>query len=270
LDIATLLPPRLLTQLRVVLGKRHTLHAASSWEDLLDALRMRAIDLAIVDPCADGHIAVEGVLHVRQHFPSLRMIIYTAVRPESLYASVELARHGAGQLVLFRYDDSRNKFLSVIEEQPGTELATAVLTALAPALIRLPVSHAGAIEDLFKHPGRYRTAQDLSRASGLGLRRLYRLHHGVGLASPWAVVSHARMLHAYAQLRDGGHLLADIEARLGYSQGRMRALMHKLYRAPPVKIRKLYKPEAFVARLLAQVFPGASASLPHESSRKRK
>jgi AraC-like DNA-binding protein len=229
-----------------------------SWAEIRSVVRTRAIDVAVIDPCADGSVAVDAVLGLRQKHPSMPILVYTTVRPDSLHAAVDLARYGVGPLILYRFDDSRSKFLAALEGQPGTMLSSAVLKAIAPALAQLPHAHAAAIEDLFRHPGRYRSASELAAAAGINRKKMYRLHHMAGLASPWMVVSHARLLHAYTQLREGGHLFVDIETRLGYSPGRLRALMRRLFGNTPLQLRSTYNPNAFVTRVVSQVYPLAA------------
>jgi AraC-like DNA-binding protein len=153
---------------------------------------------------------------------------------------------------LNRFDDERRRFLELLERVPGQALSDQMLRSMAPELAKLPVTMVRAVEQLFRSPSRFRNAQDLSAAAGTILRTLYRQLDGAGIHSPRLLVASARLLRAYALLRDPGRQIKEVAAKVGYhSQYQLTQHMRTLTGHTPRTVRVLIEPEQFVT-LLAQ------------------
>ena len=214
-DVVALLSPVLLTQLRVALGHPHRLVVAGDWSELDRLVRRTAVDVVVLDPCADGCDGVAEVLGFLSRHPSVPVVTYVMLTPASLRAVVELARHGLQQVVLHRFDDAPARFRELLSP-PGDTLTEELLTALAPSLRRLPPALEGAVKRMFRRPELVWTAQDLAAAAGMPRRTLYRQLEAAGFASPRRLVQAARLLRAYVYLRDPGNLVEDVVVKLRY------------------------------------------------------
>ena len=255
MDVAAFLPPVLLAHLRVVLGERHTVYSVLAWDQLEFLVRRSSVDVAVVDPAADGLVRTTEIRTLIERYPALPMVLYTQLSPHTLRALVELAKHGTQQVVLHRFDDEPAKFRAVLERQPGSTLSSMMLDRLSEPVGALPGSLARAVERMFKRPGQFFGVPDLASAAQMPRRTVYRYFEGVGLASPRMVVTGARMLRAYSYMREPGHSLLDVAKKLGYSQQQLRRSMVELVGQTPVRVRAAVDSEQFVGMLARHLYP---------------
>jgi AraC-like DNA-binding protein len=253
-DVAAYLNRQLLAHLTIVVGSQHDIHPAGGWDELRTIILQRAIDVLVVDPVIDGTTGLDVIEEIRRQFPSLPVVVYTTLSGSSMHAIAQLGRLGIEHVVLSRFDDERARFLDLLERVPAQTLSDSMLLALSAELARLPVTLVRAIEQLFRSPARFRSAQDLSAAAGTILRTLYRQLEGAGIHSPRLLVASARLLRAYGLLRDPGRQIKDVAARVGYhSQYQLTQHMRTLTGQTPRYVRMHVEPEQFVALLADSV-----------------
>jgi len=253
-DVVAYLPRHLLSHLTIVLGPHHTLVAASGWDELRAAVVQRVTDVVVVDPMAGGVANTNSIEDLHRQFPSLPIVVYTVLSADTMRAIHHLGRLGLEHVVLNRFDDERQRFLELLERVPGQALSDELLHLLAPELARLPMTVVRAVEQLFRSPSRFHNTQDLSAASGTILRTLYRQLESAGIHSPRLLVASARLLRAYALLRDPGRHVKDVAAKVGYhSQYQLTQHMRSLTGQTPRLVRTYIEPEQFVALLAAGV-----------------
>jgi len=250
-DVVALLPRQLNSHLTIVLGSQHTLTGAAGWDELLSAVQQRMTDILVVDPVFAGVARTDVVREIHQRYPSLPIVIYTTLSATSMRAILALGRIGIEHVVLNRFDDERQRFLDLLERIPGQALSDQILRLLAPELAKLPVTMVRAVEQLFRSPGRFKNAQDLSAAAGTILRTLYRQLDTAGIHSPRLLVAAARLLRVYALLRDPGRQIKEVAAKAGYhSQYQVTQHMRALTGYTPRMVRSYVEPDQFV-KLLA-------------------
>lgn len=209
-----------------------------------------AVDVLVVDPLASGSPRLDVIDEIHRQFPSLPIVIYTTLSGGSMHAIAQLGRIGIEHVVLSRFDDERRRFLELLERVPGQTLSDAMLRALAPELSKLPVTLVRAVEQLFRSPGRFRNAQDLSAAAGTIIRTLYRQMETAGIHSPRLLVASARLLRAYSLLRDPARQIKEVAAKVGYhSQYQLTQHMRTLTGFTPRLVRTKVEPAQFVALL---------------------
>ena len=257
MNIAALLPPLLLSHLRVVLTHGHQVIAVRHWDGLHDALRRSAIDAVVLDPMADGVVRLADILALRDRHPTLPIIVYTTLQPVVMRATVELGRNGIEHMVLHRFDDEPRRFLDLIERLPGYALADTLVEHLRPHLRRLPMVLSRTVEKMFRAPARFHGVPDLAQAAGMTIRMVYRRFTEGSLSSPRQMIQAARVLRAYAYLRTDGTLLVDVAERLGYSSHRiLTQQMQDMVGMTPTVVRTALSPEEFINRLLARLLAG--------------
>ena len=250
MDVVAFLPRQLQNHLTIVLGAQHELIPAGGWDELRTIVLQRVTDVLVVDPLADGTLRTDVVEEIHRRFASLTIVIYTQLSATSMRAILQLGRGGIEHVVLNRFDDERRRFLDLIERVPAQILSDQMLRHLAPELSRLPVTMVRAIEQLFRSPSRFRTTQDLSAAAGTILRTLYRQLDSAGIHSPRLLVAAARLLRAYALLRDPGRQVKEVAAKVGYhSQYQLTQHMRTLTGYTPRSVRMYVEPEQFVSLL---------------------
>lgn len=259
MDVIAYLSPLLLMQLRVVLGQSHRLLAATDWRQLDLTVRRTVVDVAVLDPLADGSDGTAAVRAFQQRHPSVPLILYVRLSPDSLRSVVELAREGQPQVILYRFDDEPARFRQLLERQPHERFAESLLERLDPALSRLSLSLAGAVRLLFRQPHRIWSAQDLATAGGCSRRSLYRQLEAAGFHSPRQLVQAARLLRAFVYLRDPGNLVEDVVTKLRYGSSHV-FIRHtrETCELTPSALRDRVDGETLVDRL-ARRLVGASA-----------
>jgi AraC-like DNA-binding protein len=247
LDVAALLPSLLLAQLRIAIGRDHLLHDAKDWVELEQIVRRTPVDVVVVDPSVGGAPSAMEIVALRTRHPSLAVLPYVMLSPESLRTVVELARHGVHQLVLHRFDDDAARLRELVLRQPGDQLTELVLERLTEALGRLPLPLGRAVRDLFRAPQQFQSALDLVATSGQPRRSLYRQLAAAGLASPRTLVQGARVLRAYVYLGDPGALVEDVATKLGYASARILVRhAREVADESPSALRRRLSPEQFV------------------------
>jgi AraC-like DNA-binding protein len=267
-DVVAHLPRQLLSHLTIVLGSQHSLAAVSRWEELRATVQQRVTDVLVVDPVADGNVRTDVIEELHRLYPSLPIVIYTALSATSMRAIVQLGRAGLEHVVLNRFDDDRGHFLELLERIPGQALSDQMLQSLQPELARLPVPMVRAVEQLFRSPARFKNTQDLSAAAGTILRTLYRQLEMAGIHSPRLLVASARLLRAYALLRDPGRQIKEVAAKVGYhSQYQLTQHMRTLTGHTPRAVRTYVEPEQFVLLLAEGVRRPTQAQRVHGRSR---
>lgn len=254
MDVLAYLPPLLLAHLRVVVASRaHRLHAVTQWAQADAILRSEPIGVAIVDPTMDGGWEEsEAIGTLTRRFASLPVVIYTTLTPAALKGVVGMARQGVSQLILYRFDDDPGRFLELLEQLTGNALRETTLARLAPQLAALPSRLAWAVATLFAEPQRIATADDLARLAGVPRRTVYRVVEGAGLGTPSRLVKGAKLLQAYAFLRDAGYSLEDVARKCGFSSRQLFARhVRELSGMQPRELRRRVAPERFVEMLAA-------------------
>lgn len=254
MDVVAYLPRQLQSHLTIVLGSQHTLIAATGWESLRTAVQQRVTDVVVVDPLADGSPRTEVIEEIHRQFPSLPIVIYTTLSNVSTRALLALGRVGIEHVVFNRFDDERQRFLDLLERVPGRTLSDQMLQSLSEELSRLPAGVVRAIDQLFRSPARFHTAQDLAIAAGAQLRTLYRQLDAAGIHSPRLLVAAARLLRVYALLRDPGRQIKDVAGKVGYhSHYQLTQHMRALTGHTPRTVRAYIEPEQFVTLLVAGI-----------------
>ena len=269
MDVAAFLSSQLLTHLRVVLGRGHVLHAAEGWGDLARILRQEVVDLIVADPGADGHVKVGELQQLKREFPSVPVVVYTALSPATMKAVVQLAKVGVEHVVLNRFDDEPRRFRDLLEGVPGHALAEQMLGQLAQPLAALPVQVSRAVEQLFRSPGQFRSTKDLAAAAGMNKRTLYRNLEPVGFLSPRVLVVAARLLRVYAQLRDPGRHIKEIADKVGYhSPWQLTQQMREVTGYTPRAVRRRVGPDEFIALLARRIYQPASRNTARAAGRR--
>ena len=256
MDVLAYLPPLQFAHLRAVLGERgpHHLHQARTWAEVEAVLRRAAIDVAVLDPTAEGTVESAPIIAIARRFRSLPVVMYTQLTPGSLKGILALAKEGLTELVLHRFDDDPGRFRELLERLASNALAETLIVRLQPRLAMLPVALAGAVAECFRHPGRYGVAEDLARRGAASRRTLYRALDAAGLGSPSRVVKGARLLRAYAYLRDSGYSLEDVALKCGFgSRQRFARHVRTLAGMQPRELRRRVTPEQFVTMLVAHL-----------------
>ena len=234
----------------------------ADWIELGEAVRRKPVDVVVLDPQSTAGVRTDEVLSILEQHPSMPIVLYTYLSPLMMGAVAELARHGVRQVVLHRFDDEPRRFLELLERQPGFAICETMLERIGEPLSRLPTSLARTVERLFRSPAQIHVS-DLAQAAGMTVRMLYRKFDQAGLGSPRVLVQSARLLRAYAYMRDPGLLLEDVAAKLHYQSP--RALTRQMQEATgltPTEVRGRLSSQEFVNVLVSRLCVSADEAAP--------
>ncbi|MEP6692357.1 MAG: helix-turn-helix domain-containing protein [Gemmatimonadaceae bacterium] len=250
MEVVARLSPHLLAHLRVVLAREHTLIPVDGWAELAEAVRTWPVDVAVVDPRADGMSGTIELKALISRHPSLPIVLYTGLTPESLKSTVELAKHGVQTIVLRGFDDEPRRFRELLEGQPAYALSDVLMDRMSLPLGTLPPSLQGAIARLMRAPHTFRGVRDLATAAGMTRRSLDRWLDRAGLAPARTLLLGARLTRAYYYMRDPGYLIEDVTTKLGYASHRLFARqVRSATGLTPSQLRQSVEPEEFIVRL---------------------
>lgn len=220
--LARLSPP-MLSHLRIVAGGAHTVLAAPSWPSMAAVLRARPVDIAVVDPCIEGAADTETVRALRTGFPGVPVLVYTAISPDSTRAMLTLGEFGVRHCILRGFDDEPTRFRDGLETLRAAGLEDKVLATLRLALAgsQVPAALVSAIEQLFRSPRRFRTAEDIAAVAGIPRRGVNRWLDRAGVAPARMLVIAARVLRGYQYAQNPALAVTDIAKRLAYPDPRV-------------------------------------------------
>ena len=196
-----------------------------TWMEMIDIIRRRPVEMAVVDPMLGGKPRVHEIERLRALFPSLPLLIYTTLAPETAGILLALGRIGIRRAVFRRLDDSPATLRSALREELERTASEQVLQALAGALDGLPDRVRWALENALHGPGETLSVDELARLANVKRRTCERWFARSGLPSPRNVLVLTRLLYAHRLLLDPGYTVEDVTLKLGY--GRARTLqMH--------------------------------------------
>jgi len=185
---------------------------------LIESVRESGADLVIADPDADSGHCTLALLQIRTEDPSLLIVAYTTLQPSVVPRLLDLARAGIQDVILYRTDDTRARFIELVERATTRPVSLSTFSLLDDALRCVPEALRAAIRSLFEARGNIRSVDDLAAAARITRRAAYRWLSAAGIQSPRLLVLAPRLLRAAMLLSQPGRTLSDVARRLGYSK----------------------------------------------------
>jgi AraC-like DNA-binding protein len=211
-----------LHQLRTADPKLYSFIGLPSWAEVVDTIRHRPVEMAVLDPAFDGHMRTREIERLRVLFPSLPVLIYTSLTPEAPGVLLELGRIGIRRVILARFDDSPASLRTILRDELESTASRKVIQGIDRLLVGLPMPARWAVEAMLHAPTEIATVSALAERVRVQRRTCERWFAKVGLPSPRTVLVLARLLYAHRLLQDPGYTVEDVALKLGY--GRTRSL----------------------------------------------
>src|SRR6059036_2224413 len=205
-------------KLRRAAAARFAVVHASTWDAVLAAIRSRPVELAVVDPLLVGSASDKEIERLRVLFPSLPLILYTTLTPETAAVLLALGQRGIRHVVFTRYDDHPVHLRQVLAHEEARSTAQQLLDELAWALSPLPSELRWVLEEVLRSPAEAQTVQRVAARARVDRRTFERWFTRLGLPSPRHFLAAARVLYAHRLLQDPGFTIEDVAQRLGYAQ----------------------------------------------------
>jgi AraC-like DNA-binding protein len=260
MHVAACLQPAKLVRLQGAAGDRHCVHAALDWAHADSIIRRQPVDVLVVDPQFDSAAEPRSdrIRAVHNRYRTLPLIVYSVLAAQTLKPLVELGQEGMEQLVLYGLDDDPQQLRHMLERQPGRVLSERLLKRLERPLGRTPAPLAAALERMTRNPSAFRNVADMAAGCGMPRRSLYRRLERAGFASPRELLTSARLLRAYAFLRDPAYSLESVARHVRFANAdALTEAMKWGIGITPGRARDRIGPEEFVARLAAKMSPSA-------------
>src|SRR5256712_2962521 len=204
-----------LQRLRRAAGVRFTFVRAASWDEVLAAIRARPVELAVLDPTLGGEARAQELERLRLLFPSLPLILYTALTPQLAAVLLALGKHGIRHVIFVRYDDHPERLREVLEREASGAASRRLLDQLADRLSPLPTELRWVLEEALRTPEEVRTVGRLAARGRGGPRTCQARFTRVGLPTPRHFLAAPRVLYAHPLVQDPGFTIEDVAVRLG-------------------------------------------------------
>jgi len=254
------IPGLQLHRLRRAAATRFTLAHAASWDEALAAIRSRPVELAVVDPLLVGSASDKEIERLRVLFPSLPLILYTTLTPETAAVLLALGQRGIRHVVFTRYDDHPVHLRQVLAHEEARSTAQQLLDELAWALSPLPIELRWVLEEVLRSPAEAQTVQRVAARARVDRRTFERWFTRLGLPSPRHFLAAARVLYAHRLLQDPGFTIEDVAQRLGYAQAKTLQLHARTYLGLTAgEMRLTLAPEEALQRVVRGFFTTSQA-----------
>src|SRR6266705_3457962 len=195
-------------KLRRAAAPRFPVVHARDWDDALAIIRTRPVELAAVDPQLEGSPSAREIERLRLLFPSLPLILYTALSPATAAVLLALGHSGIQAVVFTRLDDHPARLREVLAHEEARSASRQLLDQLAAVLAPLPSELRWVVEEVLRAPAELQTVQQVA---------------------PRAFLAAARVLYAHRLLQDPGFTIDDVAQRLGYAQTKTLQLHARSY-----------------------------------------
>ena len=207
-------------KLRVAVAPKFFVARASTWDDALETIRSRPVEIAFVDPGLSGIASRQEIERLHLLFPSLRLILYTSMTPQLAPILLALGQCGIRQVVLRGVDDHPEGLFNLVSAEAMHAASHRLLDQLTVALAPLPCELRWVLEDGLRTPGVVQTIQQVAARARVDRGTCARWFARAGLASPRHILAAARVLYAHRLLQDPGFTIEDVAKRLGYAQAK--------------------------------------------------
>lgn len=262
MNVAACVLPNKLLRLQGAAGKRHSVQAAVDWAHADVIIRRHPVDLIVVDPQFDTELEARSdrIRAFHGRYRSLPMIVYSVLAAQTLRPLIELGQDGVEQVVLYGLDDDPQHLRRLLERQPGIQLSAKLLERLEYPLSHLPERVAMAADRLIRNPSAFSGVPDLAAAADVPRRSLYRHLERAGIVTPRELLAGARLLRAYAFLREPTYSLEAVASHVRFTDADALTRMMKWgVGITPGRARDRLGPDEFVARLAARLAPNIPA-----------
>ena len=191
---------------------------AVTWDDALETIRGRPVEIAVVDPMLGGAKGRE-VERLRVLFPSLPLILYMPVLTTELVpVLLAMGKCGVDHFVMSGTEDHPQRLRAMLSDRRSHSSSQRLFDQLNVALAALPSELRWVLENTLRTPGAVQTIQQMAAQARVDRGTCTRWFARAGLPSPRKILAAARVLYAHRLLQDPGFTIEDVAKRLGYAQ----------------------------------------------------
>ena len=253
--VLTAVPDAQVLRLRAAASLAFSFQPVEDGPGMVEAIRAQPVELAVVDPIKGPGIGLREIERLRQWFPSLSLIIYTALTPETGELLLAIGRVGIRRVIFVRFDDSPSSLLGALQGEVEHTIFRKVARSLGELLEVLPGRLRAALESTLMSPVEAPTVSLMAERAQIGRRTCERIFAHSGLPSPRRVLVIARLLYAHRLLLDPGLTVKDVATKLGYSRPRtMQAHLREVFGLTAGQMRLSLSPDDALEVVKARYF----------------
>src|SRR6266513_88541 len=216
-------------KLRRASAPRFPVVRAARGHDALATIRSRPVELAAVAAQHEGSPSARQIERLRRWFPSLPLILYTALSPATAAVLLAIGHTGINAVVFARLDDHPARLREVLAHEEARSASRQLLDQLAGVLAPLPSELRWVVEEVLRAPAELQTVQQVAARARVDRRTFERWFARLRLPSPRHFLAAARVLYAHRLLQDPGFTIDDVAQRLGYAQTKTLQLHARSY-----------------------------------------
>jgi AraC-like DNA-binding protein len=174
----------------------------------------------------DGSPTLSTVKRVREEFPSIPIVLYCALSPDTSRDVLHFAKAGVDQLVFQGVDDLRTPLRGAVQAALDQVSAKSLLADLEPLV---PANVVPFLKYCLEHARRDTSVEEVAEALGVHRKTLVDRLNAANLPSPSNFVSWSRLLLAARILEDPGRTVEQVALLLDFPSGTALRNMMKRY-----------------------------------------
>lgn len=234
---------------------------ADGWAEAVELIRTRPVETAVLDPMlSGGEPRTHEIERIRQLFPSLPLLLYTALGPQSAAVLLALGRSGIRRAIFHRFDDAPATLRAALQAELDQCASQQVLQSLGDLLDGLPGQFREALGAVLGPTNGTGSVGDLARFALVERRTCERWFVRAGLPSPRLVMIAVRMLYAHRLLQDPGYTVEDVALRLGYGKTKtMQMHCREVFGLPAGEVRITLSADEATAMVVRRYLTRAGA-----------
>lgn len=219
IGVVTAVPGHHMGPLRTAEPDRYEFHSIREWTELADAVRNWPVEMAVVDPRWRSG-GLDTLERLRIMFPSLPILIYTGLTPDTAGDLLVLAGLGIQRALFCELDDDPETLRSALNLEWEQSVACQVLRAVTGLIQGVPSRLQQALDSTLCALGRFPTVESLAERAQVRRRTCERWFARRGLPSPRTVLLVGRLLQAHRLLLNPGYKVEDVALKLGFRRSK--------------------------------------------------
>jgi len=210
----------MVARLRHAAGCRFQFLPVPTWDEAVQAVLRRPVELAAADPSLEGEPRAQGIQRLGALFPSLPLILYTALTPDVARVLLQLGDTGIRQVVVLRHDDHPQRLGELLLAEAEHAVSRQLIEAIGDLLAGFPGQLRWAIETCLREPAAMQSVKALADRARMDRRTCLRWFAKGQLPPPSVTLTALRVVYAHRLLQDPGYTIEDVATKLGYAQTR--------------------------------------------------
>ena len=245
----------MLARLRHAAGHRFQFLPVPSWDEAVQAVLRRPVEIGVVDPDLEGEPRAQGIQRLRALFPSLPLILYAALTPELAQVLLQLGNSNIRQVVLARHDDHPQRLGDLLVAEAAHAVSRQLIEAISDLLSGFPGELRWAIETGLREPDTMQSVKALADRAKMDRRTCLRWFAKAQLPPPSVTLTALRVVYAHRLLQDPGYTIEDVATKLGYAQTRsFTQNVREVLGRTPGEIRLSLSPEEALSMVRERYF----------------